>query len=200
MTDGFGIPEGTKKAPDQPAFRFTFDSTLEEKVVASMRLYEITGLMGRHKWLPLVLAPVGALVCFLLLQGAALPRALGGVFFAIVYTILHLALYRRDLARNIRRHLARQFRTREPIPSEYVIDDRMVSFSNLGTTISFEWRSVKEVIEAADAVELIVEPAGIARIPHRLFEDPAEKRRLLEFARERMSAAGGAGSRGSPEG
>lgn len=181
-------------------FRFTFDSTLDEKVVASMRLYEITGLMSRHKWLPLVLAPVGALLCFLLLQGAALPRALGSAFFAIVFTTLHLAMYRRDLARNIRRHLARQFRTREPIPSEYVIDDRMVSFSNLGTTISFEWSSVREVVEAADAVEMIVEPAGIARIPNRLFADSSEKRRLLEYARERMSGAGNAGSRRSAEG
>jgi hypothetical protein len=191
---------GREETSGQPAFRFTFDSTLDEKVVASMRLYEITGLMARHKWLPLVLAPAGALVCFLLLRGALLPRAVSAAFFAIVFTIFHLAMYRRDLARSIRHHLARQFRTREPIPSEYVIDDRRVSFSNLGTTVSFEWGSVKGVIEAADAVEIVVEPAGIARIPNRLFRDPAERKRLIEYARERMPGEGGAGIRRSSEG
>jgi hypothetical protein len=191
---------GLEETPGQSGFRFTFDSTLDEKVVANMRLYEITGLMSRHKWPPLVLAPVGGFVCFLLMQGAVLPRVMSGVFFAVVYSVLHLAMYRRDLARNMRRHLARQFGTREPIPSVYVIDDQVVSFSNLGTTISFEWGSVKEIIEAAAAVEMIVEPAGIARIPNRLFSDSTEKRRFLEYSRARMSGAGRAGARCSAEG
>jgi hypothetical protein len=49
--------------------------------------------------------------------------------------------------------------------------------------ITFEWASVREVLDVRDAIEIVVRPTGISRIPKRIFKDPAEVRAWLEYAR-----------------
>jgi hypothetical protein len=170
-----------------PDMRIAFDSTIDERVAAHMRLYEITGMLRRQKWLPLMLAPIGAVACFFVLPGSTGGRLLFALFFAIAFTALHLAFYRMELKRQLKRVLIRQLKTAEAIPGGYELNEKGIVFRQLGIEVGFERRAVREILEAGDALEFIVFPAGTSRIPDRVFRDRMERQKWVGFRRARMA-------------
>lgn len=177
---GGGAPDSSEDMPPQ---RISFESTIEERVEAHMRLYQLTGMLRRQLMLPLVIAPAGGLACFFILQGTAEWRLFFAILFALAFSAIHLAFYKQELRRQVRRMLARQLGTSLPVPSEYELSNRGVTFRQGGMEITFRWGSVREVLDAGDAIEVIVHPTGISRIPKRVFRDAAEERAWLEYAR-----------------
>lgn len=170
-----------------PDMRIAFDSTIDERVAAHMRLYELTGMLRRQKWFPLMLAPIGAVACYFVLPGSTGGRLLFALFFAVAFTAFHFAFYRMELKRQLKRVLIRQLKTAEAIPSEYELNEKGIVFRQLGMEVGFEWSAVREVLEAEDALEFIIFPVGISRIPDRIFQDRVERREWVDFARARMA-------------
>jgi hypothetical protein len=180
---------GPALLPSGGRARIAYEATIEERVAAQIRLYEVSGLMKRQRWLPLVLAPIGAGACYLVSPGPPGLRISAALFFAVVYSGIHLLIYRTELKRQIRKLLARQLKTTAPIPSEYEISDKGIVFRQLGMEVGFDWRAVEGIEEVDDAIEFVVSPAGISRVPVRIFRDAAERSSWLEYARAHQAEA-----------
>ncbi len=56
----------------------------------------------------------------------------------------------------------------------------------MGEELRFSWANAREVIDTDDSVEVIMEPTGIAVIPKRIFDEPAELQKWVEFIRDHM--------------
>jgi hypothetical protein len=62
-------------------------------------------------------------------------------------------------------------------------------FRQSGHEVRFSWDNVQSINRTADSIELLMAPAGIAIIPKRIFENPAEWREWIKFIEVKVGAA-----------
>jgi hypothetical protein len=165
-----------------------YNSTVEEAVEAQYRIAECRGTVRKLKWIGLLAIPVSFLTSFLLLDNPA-QRLICGAVASGLYILYHLSTYRKRYRKRIRKILVKMLGTDQPIPSEYEINESGLIFRQSGHEVRFSWDNVQSINRTADSIELLMAPAGIAIIPKRIFENPAEWREWIKFIEVKVGAA-----------
>ena len=62
----------------------------------------------------------------------------------------------------------------QPGSCEYALDDKGLVFRARGEELRFAWQNATQVLDTEDAIEVIMQPTAIARIPKRIFKDAGE--------------------------
>lgn len=164
--------------------RKEFESTFGEAVKTHYRFAELAGVVAKQKWSGLILSPILFLSFFGLTYGVYKGDWMESLVGSGLVTVLYISIYLMIYKTIYRRHL-RKFVTKTQgngtVSCEYEIDETGLTFRKKGQQILFSWGGVKSVNDTNDAVEVIVEPLGVARIPKRIFPEPAELQEWVEY-------------------
>lgn len=99
----------------------------------------------------------------------------------MVFALVYLLTYKDVIRKRIRKRLIQALGTDKPIPSEYEIDEGGLVFRQLGQELRFSWANVKDSNITNESIEVIMQPAGIAIIPKKIFADASEAKEWIEF-------------------
>ncbi len=167
-----------------------YESTIEEAVHTSLRCAELLGtLKPLKRFRLLVLSGVLLAVCVLVPDNQL--KKIWIAVCSLVFAMVVLALLHRPMMRwGTRKYFGKVRGTAEPVPSEYELDELGLVFRQSGQELKFSWNNVREVNDTEDGVEVIFDPPGIAVIPKRIFEEPAELREWISFIKQHQEANG----------
>jgi hypothetical protein len=157
---------------------------MEEVVEASYRLAEMVGTVRKMLWTGLLLAPFIFLITYFIWDRSSVGFVIG-IVATVLFAIWHLLSYRDQCRRQIRRMMKKALGTDQPVPCEFELTGDHVIFRKQGTEFRFDWDRIVEVVDTDDAIELITEPAGIVRIPRRIFRDGEQLASWTAFIRDR---------------
>jgi hypothetical protein len=169
--------------------KFTCDSTIEETTEANFRLAEMVGTVRKMLWTGLLLAPLVFLFTYFVLDRSTYGLVLGTgatLAFAVYIFLNHKNMCRKQF----RKMLVKSMGTDQPVPSEFELTDEKVTVRRQGQEFTSGWEGIVRLEEREDALELIMEPLGIIRIPKRVFSDPEELAALRGYMEERIGGRG----------
>ena len=173
--------------------RIVCDITMDETVEANFRLAEMVGTVRKMLWTGLLLSPTIFIFSLLILPRSAYGLILGMAATA-GFVVYHLSSYRRMCRKQIRKMLVKSMGTDQPVESVFELRDDRITVSRMGQEFSTGWDGVVRIADADDALEMILEPAVIIRLPKRMFADVTEMSSWRAF----MEARAGGGSPVSP--
>jgi hypothetical protein len=168
--------------------RITCDSTIEESVEANYRLAEMVGSVKRVLWTGLLMAPLIFLFTWLVIDSSTYGIVLG-TGATLAFALYHVKSHGRMIRKQLRRMLVKSMGTDQPVETEFEVTEGRVAVRRMGQEFSTGWEGIVLVEEREDALELLMEPAGIVRIPRRIFRDPDEYAAWKSWIEER--AGGG---------
>ena len=160
----------------------SYESTIEEAELAAYRLAEITGNISRQKWYGLAFAPVFLVISFFVFNNIGYQYSVGGAI-GLIWIPVFLLTYKKHFRKQIRKMLVRARNTNQPVPSEFQLTEKGLSFKTQGQELSFEWKNVKAFNDNELELELVMEPAAIALIPKRVFSGPGEQQKWVDYIR-----------------
>ncbi len=152
----------------------SYDSTIEEAVFTVFRLAEITGTVTKLKWFGIGCTPVIFLALFLFFPGSKAENLFIATVMSVMFLVGYLLMYRSDERKRIHKALVKARGTDQPVPSEYEIGEKGLTFRQQGLELTFSWPTVVDVHDIPDFIEIHVRLTGIARIPKRIFATPDE--------------------------
>ena len=157
-----------------------YESTIEEAVEAHFRVAEHLGTIRKLKWIGLIVAPGIFIALFFLIDYLAAKLVVGGSA-ALLFILYYLTTYEKDYRKRIRKMLVKALGTDQPIRTECEIDEHGLAFRKMGQEIRFSWANVKVLNETTKYLEIMMEPTGIAIIPKRIFAEPEEIHKWIEY-------------------
>jgi hypothetical protein len=168
--------------------KITCSITIEEYVEAHYRLAGMVGTLKKALWTGLLLAPLIFLFTYLVIDRSAYGIVLG-TGATLAYALFHVLYYGKMIRRQIRKMLVKSMGTDRPVETEFEVTEERVTVRRMGQEFSTGWEGIVRVEEREDALELILEPAGIVRVPRRIFRDRDEYAAWKSWTEER--AGGG---------
>lgn len=168
--------------------RKEYKCTMEESVVANMRLAELTGVVRRQTWLGLWFVPITFVIFFLMVRHGLQAKLMTSGFMSVAVLVVHILTVKDQMRRNIRRVLVRALGTSDPVPCEFEVTEENLIFRRSGLEVRLSWKSVVAVSRTDNAIEVVTKPTALARIPLRIFDNSAESQAWMEFIQEHWSA------------
>lgn len=163
-----------------------YESRIEEAVHSGFRIAELAGIVSKQKWLGLLGSPVLFFVAYAIMPTSRIEKLIYASLIALMYIPVYLLTYKRQIRKQLRKTMVKALGTDKPIPCEYELDEAGLVFRKMGEELRFSWANAREVIDTDDSVEVIMEPTGIAVIPKRIFDEPAELQEWVKFIRDHM--------------
>jgi len=158
---------------------------MDEAAETAFRLAEITGDIRRQKWYGLALTPVFFVVLFFILDNAAQQYMLGG-FLSLLWIPWFLLTYKKQAMRLLKKSLTRAYGSDAPVLCRYHLSEDAITFIQTGQEVSFKWSNVRQMNQTDNALELVMEPAAVIRIPVRVFTEPGMLDKWKAFISSRI--------------
>jgi hypothetical protein len=158
-----------------------YEATIEEFVHTKFRLAELTGTISNQKWIGLVFALIASFALCGILDASLKERTIVFLLWSFIYIPFYLIAFKNLSHYRIRKAILKIIKTNKPVSSEFEIDESGLACRYLGQELKFSWGNVDKLNDADDSIEVIMKPTGIAIIPKRIFEEPAELQKWIQF-------------------
>jgi hypothetical protein len=167
--------------------KIEYKSTIDEATDTSFRLVELLGTVRKQMWYGLAMAPIIFVAIFLLIDDLPGKLIVGGAA-SVLWVPYHLSNNKSQIKKRIRKSLIKAMGTSEPLSCEYELDENGLVFRKLGQELRFSWFNVMKMNESDNAIEVIMQPMGIAIIPKRIFGGPDEIKKWIQFIEEHKTS------------
>ena len=165
--------------------KIQYESTIEEAVEAQFRLLKTSKVAKKWMLQGLIWAPLLFFGFYFGIPDEKNIKLIFASIAGIVFIIIYLSNYEKNIQKRIRKVLVEQIGHDEPVQSEYEFSQDALIFRKLGTEIRFVWDSVQEIVENDEDIEFKIAKGGIAVIPKRIFTSIEQKEEWLRFARNK---------------
>jgi hypothetical protein len=168
--------------------KIEYKDNMDETVDVHFRLAELTGNVTKARNYGLVWVPVVFVLLYFISPGTQINRVAISTLFSVTVFGSHIATYKNEMRKRIRKMLITAQGSADPVDCEYEINDDGFIFRKLGQDLKFSWKNVQSVTEKPDLVEIIMQPIGIAVLPKRAFSSNEEIQSWISFIEKKSGA------------
>lgn len=160
-----------------------FDFTLEDLVDVSQRSLARSRVARSWRWQGYAVAGlIGGLLGLVLVPGSGWTKLLIGAAAALLFVVYYHFTQKSSQNRKLLEYMRENHGGDGPFTCEVELTESGLITTQMGTRIKREWRNVKGIEEASDAVEIALNE-GLLVVRDRAFHSAAEKQQFIALAR-----------------